>query len=77
LIIALNIKNATVFGWSMGSSIAQDLALKYPDNVNKLILYAADCGGKESIQRSPQLEQALTNTTGTAKEQGSRPNSMA
>jgi pimeloyl-ACP methyl ester carboxylesterase len=72
LIEALKIKNATVFGWSMGSHIAQDLVLKYPDKVNKLILYAADCGGKESIQRSPEVEQALTNTTGTAKEQGSR-----
>ena len=49
----------------MGSHIAQGLVLKYPDKVNKLILYAADCGDKESIQRSPQVEQALTNTTTT------------
>ena len=36
----------------MGSNIALEFALKYPNKVNKLILYAADCGGGRVIQAS-------------------------
>ena len=39
LLDALNIRKADVLGWSMGSYIAQDLALMHPTKVNNLILW--------------------------------------
>lgn len=36
---ALGIKNACVMGWSMGGTIAQEMALNHPDMVDKLVLY--------------------------------------
>lgn len=36
----LGIEKVDVFGWSMGSVIAQEMALAHPGRVNKLILYA-------------------------------------
>ena len=37
----LKIESAHVLGWSMGGMIAQELALAYPDKVNRLILSAS------------------------------------
>jgi pimeloyl-ACP methyl ester carboxylesterase len=55
LLDALNIQNADVFGYCQGSLVAQQLTVKHPDKVNRLILVAASCGGKESVPPSPQL----------------------
>jgi pimeloyl-ACP methyl ester carboxylesterase len=72
LMDALGIKKANVMGWSMGTLIAQELTLDYPEKVDKLILYAGDTGGKEALPPSPQVIAVLENTTGTEKEQGER-----
>ena len=40
LIEALEIGEAHVMGWSMGGAISQELVLRYPDKVRKLILAA-------------------------------------
>lgn len=72
LMDALGIKKAHVFGWSMGASIAQEMALRHPEKVNKLILYAGDCGGSEAVPPSPEVIKDLTNTSGTPEEQGMR-----
>jgi 3-oxoadipate enol-lactonase len=34
-----------VFGYSMGGAIAQDVAIRYPDRVDRLILFGTFCGG--------------------------------
>jgi pimeloyl-ACP methyl ester carboxylesterase len=39
LLDALSIPRAHVVGWSMGSAVAQELALGYPDQVASLVLY--------------------------------------
>ena len=72
LLKALNIKKANILGFSMGTNIALELTLKYPDMVNKLILYAGDCGGKESVRPTPENMQKLTDTSGTPEERGKR-----
>jgi pimeloyl-ACP methyl ester carboxylesterase len=72
LMDALGIKKAHVLGFSMGTIIAQELMLDYPEKVDKLILYAADPGGKEMLPPAPKDIEALQNTTGTAKERGER-----
>lgn len=42
LLRGLGLKRAAVLGWSMGSTVAQELALAHPDMVDKLVLYATD-----------------------------------
>jgi pimeloyl-ACP methyl ester carboxylesterase len=72
LLDALNIKRAHVLGWSMGSAVALELALAYPERVGKLVLYAANCGGKEAIPPDPMTLKTLTDTSGTTREIGER-----
>ena len=54
LLDALKIQKANVLGYSMGSFIAQQFALTHPEKVDRLILIASTCGGKESIPNSPE-----------------------
>lgn len=71
LMDALGIQKAHVLGWSMGTNIAQELALRHPDKVNKLILYAADCG-TDVVPIAPDVVKQLRDTSGTPKERGER-----
>jgi len=65
LLDALNIKKTNVLGFSMGGMIAQELALTYPDKVNKLILYASYCGGNDSIYpSSPEFFDTFSANSG-------------
>jgi pimeloyl-ACP methyl ester carboxylesterase len=54
LLDALKIQKAEVLGFSMGSFIAQQLAVTHPEKVNRLLLIGSTCGGKESIPQSPE-----------------------
>jgi pimeloyl-ACP methyl ester carboxylesterase len=72
LMDALNISRADVLGWSMGADIAQELALRHPGKVDRLILYAGSVGGNESIPASPAVLEQLTNTSGSDRERGER-----
>ena len=58
---ALKIQKADVLGFSMGSFIAQELALLHQGKVNRLVLYGASCGGKENIPQSPEVAKILSN----------------
>lgn len=40
LMDALQIPQAHILGWSLGSAVAQELAINYPDHVKSLILYS-------------------------------------
>lgn len=53
---ALKIQKAGVLGYSLGSFVAQQLAVTHPEKVNRLILIASSCGGKEGIPFSPELD---------------------
>ena len=55
LLDALKIQKADVLGYSLGSFVAQQLTVTHPEKVNRLILVAASCGGKESVPPNPQL----------------------
>lgn len=72
LMYALGFKKASVLGWSMGGFIAQELALNHPDKVDRLILYATSCGGKEAVFPEPDVLKNITDTSGSLKEQHDR-----
>ncbi len=71
LLNALGIKKAHVLGWSMGSYIAQELASRNPDRVNKLILYAS-APNPTMFPPSSDVLAKLEDTSGTPEEQGAR-----
>jgi pimeloyl-ACP methyl ester carboxylesterase len=51
LLDALEIERAHVCGWSLGSAVAQELALAHPDRVGGLVLYAT-WGRLDGFQRA-------------------------
>ncbi len=69
LLDVLRIDKAHVFGWSMGSYIAEELALLHPDKVSSLILYGAGPGGDKAIPSNTELMQTLGGVSGTPQEQ--------
>jgi pimeloyl-ACP methyl ester carboxylesterase len=60
LLDTLEIQRADILGFSMGSFVAQQLTLMYPEKVNRLILYGASCGGVEGIPQSPAVAKILS-----------------
>lgn len=68
LIDVLGIKKPVdIFGLSMGGFIAQELTLLHPEKVNRLIIHASSCGGKESLppQVSPQVMTSMISGNAT------------
>lgn len=63
LMNALNIGIAYVMGFSMGTMIALQMAIDFPEKVDKLVLYAAECGGKESLPHSKEVWGILEDTS--------------
>ena len=55
LLDALKIPKADVMGYSLGSYLAQQLTMMYPDKVNSLVLVGSSCGGKDSISKPPEF----------------------
>ncbi len=59
LLKGLGIGHAHVMGWSMGSVIAQEMALMDPDAVDKLVLYGTTCSA-EAIRAALNKFDGLT-----------------
>ena len=57
LLDALKRQNANVLGYSLGSYIAEQLAITYPEKVNRLILVASSCGGEDSMSKPAEFLQ--------------------
>ena len=74
LMDTLKIKKAHILGWSMGTFIATELALKYPERVERLILYAGNCDwtGPDVVEARPEVLAALMDLTGSREERSGR-----
>ena len=57
LLDALKIPKADVMGYSLGGHIAQAFTISHPDKVNRLILVATTCGGKDAIPKPPEFKK--------------------
>ena len=55
LLDALKIPKADVMGYSLGSYIAQQLTMMYPDKVNSLVLVGSSCGGKDHTPKPSEF----------------------
>jgi pimeloyl-ACP methyl ester carboxylesterase len=70
LLKSLGIAQAHVVGLSMGGFISQEIALSYPDVVNRLILVATGMGGPRSLELGkPFWEKAAAAIMGKPPEQ--------
>jgi pimeloyl-ACP methyl ester carboxylesterase len=55
LLDALKIPKADVMGYSLGSNLAQQLTIMYPNKVNSLVLIGSSCGGKDHTPKPPEF----------------------
>jgi pimeloyl-ACP methyl ester carboxylesterase len=57
LLDALKIPKVDVMGYSLGGHIAQAFTISHPEKVNRLILVATTCGGKDAIPKPPEFKK--------------------
>jgi len=55
LMDAIGISKAHILGISMGGMIAQEIALRYPQRVNGLVLACTHCGGDRAVGPSEEI----------------------
>jgi pimeloyl-ACP methyl ester carboxylesterase len=67
LITALRLGRPDVLGWSMGTMIAEALAVRHPDQVRRLVLCAAYPGNGTAARPPQQAVNALSGPTGLAE----------
>lgn len=60
LIKALGYQKTHILGWSMGSRIAMEIAINFPEVVDTLILCSPNPGGKYQAERSSNAYQKLS-----------------
>ena len=60
LLDALKIPKADVMGYSLGSFIAQQFTIMYPDKVNTLTLVGSSCGGKDHTPKPPEFLKLMS-----------------
>ena len=60
LLDAMKIPKADVMGYSLGSWIAQQLTIMYPDKVNTLTLVGSSCGGKDHTPKPPEFLKLMS-----------------
>jgi pimeloyl-ACP methyl ester carboxylesterase len=72
LLDALGIDHASIVGWSMGGFIAQCLARREPARLDAVVLMGTDGGGPTAVRARPEDWAALTDQSGTFREQASR-----
>jgi 3-oxoadipate enol-lactonase len=66
------VQRADVFGISLGGMVAQQLALRHPHRIRKLVLACTTPGGKDAIRISPRAALALVRAASMPFEEGLR-----
>lgn len=66
---AAGVKRAGVVGLSMGGMIAQELAIRHPERIHRLVLGCTHCGGKKRIPPHPNVIQRFAANKGLSPEE--------
>lgn len=74
LLSALGIPRAHLLGASMGGFIAQEMALRYPEKVDRIVLGCTSFGGRESIPIPEETRKAMFEVDGLDPEEVLRRN---
>ena len=61
---AVGVRQAGVVGLSMGGMIAQELTLRHPERIHRLVLGCTHCGGRKRIPPNPNVIQRFANNKG-------------
>jgi 3-oxoadipate enol-lactonase len=69
---ALNIPRVHVIGISLGGFVAQNVALRHPDHVEKLILVSTSAGGATHVAPEASILALLTMRTGVGADERAR-----
>ena len=69
---SIGIRRAHLLGWSMGAFVAQEVALRHPDRVAKLVLNGGYCGGREALKIPARIWERLTDISGSIEERITR-----
>lgn len=78
LLDALKItKPVDVLAHSLGTFVAQELALMHPEKVNKLVLFASNCGGREAIPATPEATKNMTELSKVGEQSKQYPSLIA
>ena len=72
LLDALGLARAHVLGFSMGGAIAQELAIRHADRVDRLILFATFCGGVRAEPAPLSVLSRIMVTEGMSPEEAAR-----
>jgi pimeloyl-ACP methyl ester carboxylesterase len=70
LVRALGHDRADLLGWSMGGSVALDMAVRHPEVVGRVVSYAGGPGGAEAIPPTPEALATLTDASMPPRERG-------
>ncbi|MDR9372259.1 alpha/beta hydrolase, partial [Conexibacter sp. JD483] len=63
LLRAIGIDRADVLGWSMGGFLAQQLAIRHPGAVRRLVLAGTNPGGSQTVLGSPEDQRIDSDPT--------------
>jgi pimeloyl-ACP methyl ester carboxylesterase len=72
LMDARAIVSATVAGWSLGGFVAQEIAARNPERVERLVLLSTDPGGPGAVRASAEVEERLRDHGGSPRERAMR-----
>lgn len=68
----LEIPRTHVLGYSMGGAVAQELACRHPERIQRLVLCATLCGGPRSVYAGPAVIAVMRELVGLTPHEAAR-----